>query len=120
MVPEVHIPPPSQRFRWRRWESYPYSQRCDPADPRPGALVFDLVMEVTAVARIEQLVDGRWRATCNMHLFASLRRSTVIDMEQEARDRLWAWAQRDFPRLLSSRPNEYGTFFGKYIYDPEA
>ena len=83
------------------------------------AVIYQLIMRTTEIAQIWRQADGRWKATCNVHLLAKHRRSALIDTETEARDRLWVWAQREFPRLLSVRPNEYGTSFGSRIYDSE-
>lgn len=119
MPDPVHIPPPSRRFHWVRWAPYRNPNGRGPFDPPADSVIYLLKMQVTTVAQIWRRPDGRWKATCNTHQAEKLQRSALIDTEQEARDRLWAWAQREFPKLLHGRPNEYGVSFGERIYDEE-
>ncbi|ALN85091.1 hypothetical protein LC55x_1808 [Lysobacter capsici] len=56
-------------------------------------MIYLLKMKMTTVAQIWRQPDGRWKATCNTHQAEKFQRSALIDTEQEARDRLWAYTR---------------------------
>ena len=106
-MPDFPPPPREQRFKWRRWAPYPNKAFRSPDDPPPDAVIYMLEMGNYEVARIWLQPDGRWLAIVATCWAEQLQRRQTIDDEQQARDRVLAWAHREFDRLFATRPMAY-------------
>lgn len=109
-MPDFLVPPPEDRFKWRRWEPYPNPAFRSRDDPPADAVIYLLQMGSYEVARIWLQPGGGWLGIVATCWAEDHQRRHTFDSEQAARDRVLAWAHREFESLLKTRPTAYGYY----------